>query len=69
MAKIYGLKAAADHVGAKSKQTVANWVANGLPHATETLGKLTVWVFDSETLEKFATDPRNRTPGPKPKQA
>jgi ssRNA-specific RNase YbeY (16S rRNA maturation enzyme) len=66
MAKIYGTQAAADHVGVKSKQTISNWIAAGLEYESVSLGKVTVSVFDSETLEQFQRSTRHK-PGPKPK--
>lgn len=66
MARIYGTKAAADHVGVKGRQTILNWIANGLAYESVTVGKVTIFVFESEKLEQFQRDYRHN-PGPKPK--
>jgi hypothetical protein len=66
MAKLYGIKAAADHVGVKGRQTILNWVAKGLEHETLRVGKITVFVFESEKLEQFQRDTKHK-PGPIPK--
>lgn len=64
--KLYGLQEAANHIGAKSKQTIANWIKKGLAHETQQLGKFSIIVIDSDTLDTFAATV-DRKPGPKPK--